>query len=171
MGLVLMDSYLKRLQTELKSTIEGATASAMRKAPAGKWNSEQILEHLYLSYINTNKGIAKCLENGAPIATRATVKHHLARSLVLGLGYVPTGREAPKRVVPRGTLPEEVRTKIFAEIEAMDEGFLSCEERFGYGTQILDNPILGPLTAEQWRKFHLLHGRHHVRQIRERINL
>jgi len=166
-----MDSYLKRLQTELKSSIEGASDNAMRKAPAGKWNSEQILEHLYLSYKNTNKGIAKCLEDGVPIATRATVKHHLARSLVLGLGYVPTGFEAPKRVVPRGTPPDEIRAKIFAEIEAMDAGFLACEERFGYTTQILDNPRLGPLTADQWRKFHLLHGRHHVRQIRERINL
>jgi hypothetical protein len=166
-----MDSYLKRLQTELKSTIEGASGNAMQKAPAGKWNSEQILEHLYLSYKNTNKGIAKCLEDGAPIATRATVKHRFARSLVLGLGYVPTGFRAPKRVVPRGTPPDEVRARIFAEIEAMDAGFLACEQRFGYATQVLDNPRLGPLTPEQWRKFHLLHGRHHARQIRERMNL
>jgi hypothetical protein len=166
-----MDSYLKRLQTELKATIEGASGNAMQKAPEGKWNSEQILEHLYLSYKNTNKGIAKCLEDGVPIATRATVKHRFARSLVLGLGYVPTGFEAPKRVVPRGTPPDEVRAKIFAEIEAMDAGFLACEQRFGYATQVLDNPRLGPLTPEQWRKFHLLHGRHHARQIRERINL
>lgn len=166
-----MDSYLKRLQTELKATIEGTSESAMHKAPEGKWNSEQILEHLYLSYKNTNKGIAKSLENGAPIATRATVKHHVARLVSLGLGYIPTGFEAPKRVVPQGTPPDEVRAKIFAEIEAMDADFLACEERFGYATQILDNPRLGPLTPEQWRKFHLLHGRHHTRQIRERINL
>jgi len=166
-----MDSYLKRLQTELKTTIEGASDSAMQKAPAGKWNSEQILEHLYLSYKNTNKGIAKCLEDGAPMATHATVKHYFARSLVLGLGYVPSGFEAPKRVMPRGTSANEVRAGIFAEIEAMDAGFLACEERFGYAKQILDNPRLGPLTPEQWRKFHLLHGRHHARQIRERINM
>jgi hypothetical protein len=166
-----VDSYLKRLQTELKTTIEGAGESAMQKAPEGKWNSEQILEHLYLSYQNTNKGIAKCLETGAPIATRATFKHHLVRSMVLGLGYVPNGFEAPKRVVPRGTPPGEVRAKILAEIDSMDAGFLACEERFGYATQILDNPRLGPLTPEQWRKFHLLHGRHHARQIRERINM
>jgi len=25
--------------------------------------------------------------------------------------------------------------------------------------------VLGALTGEQWRKFHWLHGRHHVRQI------
>ena len=166
-----MDSYLKRLQSELKSAIEGATQSAMQKAPAGKWNSQQILEHLYLSYKNTNKGIARCLDGGAPIATHATVKHHVARLLTLGLGYMPTGFEAPQRVVPRGTASDEVRSRIFAEIEAMDTGFLACEQRFGFATQILDNPRLGPLTPEQWRRFHLLHGRHHVRQILERINM
>jgi hypothetical protein len=26
---------------------------------------------------------------------------------------------------------------------------------------------LGPLTGAQWRKFHLVHGRHHARQIRQ----
>jgi hypothetical protein len=30
----------------------------------------------------------------------------------------------------------------------------------------LDHPILGPLTGGQWRKFHLVHGLHHVKQIR-----
>jgi hypothetical protein len=33
----------------------------------------------------------------------------------------------------------------------------------------MDHPFLGPLTASQWRKFHLVHGRHHARQIRERM--
>jgi Protein of unknown function (DUF1569) len=166
-----MESYLKRLQTELKTTIEGATDAAMQKAPEGKWNSDQILEHLYLSYKNTNKGIAKCLETCAPLATGATVKHHLIRSVVLGLGYLPGGFEAPKRVVPRGTALDEVRSRIFSEIESMDAGFTACEQHFGVATKILDNPRLGPLTAKQWRKFHLLHGKHHARQIRERIRL
>jgi hypothetical protein len=28
--------------------------------------------------------------------------------------------------------------------------------------------VLGPFSIEQWRKFHLVHGRHHVKQIRQR---
>ena len=40
-----------------------------------------------------------------------------------------------------------------------------CEERYGARVKVLDHPVLGPLTAKQWRKFHLIHGRHHVRQI------
>ncbi|MGZ7099671.1 MAG: DUF1569 domain-containing protein [Candidatus Angelobacter sp.] len=30
----------------------------------------------------------------------------------------------------------------------------------------MDHPVLGPLTAAEWRKFHLVHGLHHVKQIR-----
>jgi hypothetical protein len=25
--------------------------------------------------------------------------------------------------------------------------------------------VLGPLSMQQWRKFHLIHGRHHLKQI------
>jgi hypothetical protein len=46
----------------------------------------------------------------------------------------------------------------------MDAIVAQCEARFGCG-KVLDHPILGPLTAAQWRKFHLIHGRHHVKQI------
>jgi hypothetical protein len=30
---------------------------------------------------------------------------------------------------------------------------------------LLDHPILGPLNATQWRKLHLVHGRHHLKQL------
>jgi len=54
---------------------------------------------------------------------------------------------------------------IVPEIAAMGELIQRCEERFGAKTRLLDHPILGPLTAEQWRKFHWVHGRHHAKQI------
>jgi len=66
---------------------------------------------------------------------------------------------------------EDVLPVIFAEIEQMDSGLKECERRFGIKTKLMDHPFLGPLTANQWRKFHWVHGRHHVRQIRERAKL
>jgi hypothetical protein len=33
----------------------------------------------------------------------------------------------------------------------------------------LDHPFIGPLTADQWRKFHWVHGRHHIRQMQDRM--
>jgi len=48
----------------------------------------------------------------------------------------------------------------------MDDMIARCEEKFGSSSKLLDHPILGPLTGAEWRKFHLVHGRHHVKQIR-----
>ena len=89
-----MDSYLERLRQELEDAIGGASPGALAEAPAGKWSAAQILEHLFLTYKNTNRGIAKCLERGAPLATggATTLKHRLATLLVVNLGYLPRGR-------------------------------------------------------------------------------
>jgi uncharacterized protein DUF1569 len=164
-----MDSYLERLHRELKGATEGATTSGLADAPAGKWNAAQILEHLYLTYKNTNKGISKCLESGAPLATGATFRHGIATLLVVKLGYLPSGRKAPERTIPRGMGAQEVQQAIFPEIQRMESGLRDCENKFGPRTRIMDHPILGPLTAAQWRKFHWVHGRHHARQIRQRL--
>ena len=164
-----MDSYLERLQRELEDATGGATTDGLAQAPAGKWSAAQILEHLLLTYQNTNRGLAKCLAQGAPLATRGTLKHRLAALLVVNLGYLPGGRKAPERVTPRGMLPEEVRKAIAPELQKMDSGLDACERRFGSGTKVMDHLFLGPLTANEWRKFHWVHGRHHARQIRERM--
>ena len=67
------------------------------------------LEHLFLTYKNTNRGLAKCLEQGTPLVTRATLRHRMATLLVVNLGYMPQGRKAPERGMPRGMPPEEVQ--------------------------------------------------------------
>jgi len=164
-----MDSYLERLRQELEDAIGGASPSALAQAPAGKWNAARILEHLFLTYKNTNRGLAKCLEHGAPLVTRATLKQRLGTLIVVNLGYLPGGRKAPERATPRGMSPEEVQQAIAPELQKMGSGLDDCERRFGAGTKIMDHPFLGPLTADEWRRFHWVHGRHHARQIRERI--
>ena len=161
-----MDSYLERLQGELQSAI---AAAGHEQAPAGKWSVVQILEHLFLSYKYTNKGIGKCLEKGVPLATGATFRHRIGRLLVVRLGYLPGGRKAPERATPRGMDAQEVQQAIFPEIQRMGLGLRNCENKFGPRAKIMDHPILGPLTAAQWRKFHWVHGRHHARQIRQRL--
>ncbi|MGA9526658.1 MAG: DUF1569 domain-containing protein [Terriglobales bacterium] len=166
-----MNSYLKKLQAELEGAIGSAPPEAMKYAPEGKWNSAQILEHLYLTYLHTNKGIARCLEKGAPLATRATMTHRFGRMVVLFFGYFPTGRKAPERSLPRGTSFDDLRGTISGEIQEMAAGLDECERRFGVHAKVMDHPVLGPLTASQWRKFHWMHGRHHARQIRARTQV
>jgi len=175
-----MDSNLARLRHELEATMAVMTDASMAKAPTGKWSSAQILEHLFLTYKNTNRGLARCLETGAPLVKPITLKElgatallrqRLGKLLVVNLGHMPGGATAPERARPQGMPHEEVRRTIIAEIQKMESGLDDCERRFGAATRIMDHPILGPLTARQWRKFHWVHGRHHAKQIRERSKL
>ena len=47
----------------------------------------------------------------------------------------------------------------------MDEAINACESKMGSKIRIADHPVLGPLTVAQWRKFHMVHTRHHMKQI------
>jgi hypothetical protein len=164
-----MNSYLERLRQELEEATGKASASDLGRAPEGKWSPAQILEHLLLTYKSTNRVLEKCLEEGAPLATRAKLKDRMATMLVVNLGYIPNGRKAPERATPRGMPVEEVWPALAPALEKMAASLDDCERRFGADAKIMDHPFLGPLTANQWRKFHWVHGRHHARQIRARI--
>jgi DinB superfamily len=164
-----MDSYLERLRQELENAMAGATPARLGNGPAGKWTPAQVLEHLFLSYHHTSKGLAKCLEKGTPLATAGTLRDRVRAFVVVDVGYFPSGRKAPERAEPRGMPAEEVQRALVPEIQQMDAGLTECERKFGARTKLLDHPVLGPFTARQWRKFHWVHGRHHARQIRERL--
>jgi hypothetical protein len=78
---------------------------------------------------------------------------------------MPIGRRAPAIVQPKGLPGEKVRNEIGEKIMAMDTIIAQCETRFGRRVQLLNHPILGPLSATQWRKLHLVHGEHHLKQL------
>ena len=160
-----MDSRLETLKQALESAMEGLTGEQLSWHPAEKWCVAEVLEHLYLTYTGTVKGFEKAIAAGKPLVTPASMVQRARAFVVLGLGYMPGGRTAPENTRPRGLAAEKVREEILGKIAAMDAIIAQCEERFGRGVKLLDHPILGPLTGAQWRKFHLVHGRHHQRQI------
>jgi hypothetical protein len=160
-----MDSRLEELKKAVESAASGMSAEQLSWHPAGKWCAAEVLEHLYLTYTGTIKGFEKMMQAGKPITTRASLRQHGRALVVLGLGHLPAGREAPANTRPRGLSVEMLRNEIPAKIALMDALMAQCDARFGRRTPLLDHPILGPLTATQWRKFHLVHGRHHVKQI------
>ncbi len=51
------------------------------------------------------------------------------------------------------------------KLAAMDAIIAQCEARFRRHVKLLDHPILGALTSPQWRTLHLVHGRHHQKQL------
>jgi hypothetical protein len=161
-----MGPHFKRLQDEIASAVAGLSVEQMNRHLPGKWCAAEVLEHLYLTYTATTKGFERVVEARRSLATTATLKQRVGAVMVLGFGYLPAGREAPAMARPRGVSQEKVLAGIRPAIAGMDEIIRRCEEKFGRGKRLLDHPVLGPLTGQQWRKFHLVHGLHHVRQIR-----
>lgn len=163
-----MDSYLERLQRAVAAAKQGICDEDRKPRSDGKWSAAEVLEHLYLTYTGTSKAFDRCLQAGKPLASASTLKHRLAAFLVTECGYFPEGRKSPERACPKGISAEKVVADICPQIAAMDKIIAQCEERFGSRKTVLDHPVLGPLTAKQWRKFHWVHGRHHIKQILER---
>ena len=160
-----MDSSLIKLSQALQSAVNGMTREQLLWHPTEKWCTAEILEHLYLSYTGTIKGFERVMQAGRSLATSASVKQRYQTLFVLTFNYLPTGRTAPAQTRPKGLPLEDVRSTISSKIEEMDALIEQCAERFGHGSKLLDHPILGPLTAAQWRKFYLIHGLHHQKQI------
>jgi hypothetical protein len=159
-----MDSDLEKMQKLLATATAGMSDEELQWHPKGKWSAAEVLEHLFLTYTGTIKAFERAMHSGRPLASPPTIKHRLQAFVVFGLNYLPSGRKAPPHALPRGLIPEQVNADIQGKIHAMEEIIGECERRLGSGP-LLDHPILGPLTAKQWRKFHLIHGRHHARQI------
>jgi len=162
-----MDSRLERLQSAIVSAINDLTPSDLARRREGKWSVAEILEHLYRTYTGTIKGFQRCLEAGKPLAASPTWAQRVKIAFVVQLGRMPRGAEAPPQARPQGIPGEKVRADIAAQIAAMDAIIAQCESRWGTQTRLLSHPLLGPLSGSQWRKFHLVHGMHHLRQIRE----
>ena len=85
---------------------------------------------------------------------------------MIRLNYIPPGRKAPERIVPKGISPAEARQAIRTNLAEVDGIINDCEKRFGSRTIVMMHPSLGPLTVKEWRKFHCVHTLHHMRQVR-----
>jgi DinB superfamily len=161
-----MEAHLEKLQGALAESISGMSEEELNWHPAEKWSAVEVMEHLYLTYTGTMKGFERAVQKGHPVVTPATWGQHWRRWVVTSLGYLPAGRKAPAFAQPRGLARETVMAEFAKKIAEMDEIIAGCEARFGRKVKLLDHAILGPLTGAEWRKFHLVHGLHHVKQIR-----
>lgn len=161
-----MDFYLQRLQDAIITATQGLSAEELARHPEGKWCTAEILEHLYLTYTGTIKGFERCIQAGQPIARSPALLDYARKFVVIGLNYLPEGRKAPKNTVPHGKSVQEIRSAIAPTIAAMDAIIGEAEKKYGEDVRLLDHPILGPLRGQEWRRFHWVHGSHHLKQIR-----
>ncbi len=160
-----MDSHLQRVHQALEGATRDLTLEQLTRHPEGKWCVAEILEHLALTYSGTVKAMERVLEAGKPLARPATLKEGIATALVVEAGHMPGGRQAPEMTRPRGLPSEQAVARIQQDFAAMCRALEQCRERFGASVKIANHPILGPLSVQQWCKFHWVHTRHHMKQV------
>ena len=164
---ILLDvtSKLSDLRDQLAKAIDGMTAEDLARHPEGKWSSAEILDHLNQTYRGTVKNCEHCLATGRSGENVGRNTKRWQRRVVIWLGYIPSGRTSPAHALPRGTPIAQLIIEIFENITRMENLIAACDAQYGRGKSIAEHPILGPLTASEWRKFHWIHGMHHARQI------
>ena len=167
-----MNSPLHQLQCEIASSLYGLDATQTQLHPPSrpdKWTIQLIIEHLLLTYSSTEAVINARLAKRSPTRAKPTLKHRIFQFGVTRCGYFPPGREAPPMVAPQPTthpLSGAYLTEATAEhLVRLNLLFNEAEALFGPACQCANHHVLGPLNIDQWRKFHLVHGEHHLKQI------
>jgi hypothetical protein len=130
---------------------------------------QDVIEHLLLTYRGTVAHAEKYRIRGLSTQKKADWKQTAARIVVVGLGHFPRGMRSPEFVFPgrsdmAGTDGDALAVLLNEELTRLDLELLRCQEEFG------DHPFaphfrLGPMSPAQWRRFHLVHGLHHLKQL------
>jgi hypothetical protein len=159
-----MDRYLEPISTVLEDAVSGMSDEQMAAARGQKWSAAQIIEHLSLAFGATAIGLERNASSDQLEVRRPTMRDRVAIFLVCRMEYIPSGRKAPEYTVPSGIPADEAWRKLRENLAAMDKAITRAEQRWG-DRLIGIHPVLGPLKADEWRKFHMVHARHHAKQI------
>ncbi len=168
-----MHEILEQLDSALAVVLSGLDARQTQLTPRlnpEKWSIQQIVEHLLLSYRSTAAVLQTRVDKGSATRASPSLQQRVGQLVVITLGRFPRGRLAPAEVAPpmRPTSLRdgaELTRRIKDDLVAMDTAAQSAEALFG-SRRSASHLVLGPLSVQQWRKFHLVHGRHHVQQVR-----
>jgi hypothetical protein len=139
------------------------------RAPAGKWSPAQIVQHLALGLELSGRTL-ESRRTHEPMRRRTRSPVELAGYiLVLGLGWFPPGRRAPRATEPAGH-PD--RAAVERQFRAGVDQLLVLERELLPARRadlFAKHPVLGDLTLPEWLRFHVWHCAHHARQIRARL--
>jgi hypothetical protein len=168
-----MHAVLEQVVDQISSEVRHLDADATQLHPkelVHKWNVQQVVEHLVLGYRLTTEALEIRLKKG-----RLSRKHSRTylqwtlQMMILTFGAMPRGVPALEETTPKpgrfvAMSGPELSDLLRSELEAMDSVLDACRRRFGI-ERVGIHPFLGPLRVDQWRRFHALHGHHHLIQL------
>ncbi|HUB20417.1 MAG TPA: DUF1569 domain-containing protein [Acidobacteriaceae bacterium] len=134
------------------------------------WSAQDLVEHLALTFRSTSRVLEKRLERGRPTSDHSSPAQWLLQLMMLSFGRMPRGAPAPVFARPDqlhwpSMNGDELVDLLRQEIDQMDALLDRCRQRFGL-QRVASHFILGPLRPDQWRRFHVIHLRHHLGQLR-----
>lgn len=164
---IALSPALQQALEEIENATRGMTDEEMSWHREGKWSSAGLVEHLALAYSRSAAGMRKALSEGKPELRKPTPKERVARVILFRFRYIPPGRKAAPAIHPTGLGLNDALDAARRGLALADQTMNACEEKLGAGVPVYIHPVLGPLTASQWREFHLVHTVHHMRQVRK----
>lgn len=159
---------LRRIREVLELETRALQPPDFERHRPGQWSTSQILEHLARTYAGTAYVFEKCLKDGAPRGAAPAATQRLWSFLVVTIGYLPSGVNAPEMTRPHGLAGDQALQFARESLEGLDAAATGCLQRFGPRVRVANHPILGGFTVPQWCRFHWVHTRHHLRHIRAR---
>jgi hypothetical protein len=169
-----MHAVLERVVCQIESEVGGLDAETAQLHPKDLpyiWSAQQIIEHLVLGYRVTSIAVESRLNKGRLSRhQKRTWLQWWLQLMILTFGDLPKGVPAMEETTP---VPDrfaaldgrQLADLLRKEIDAMDTLLDQCRRKFGM-ERVAIHPLLGPLRVDQWRRFHVVHGYHHLEQLR-----
>jgi hypothetical protein len=169
-----MHPVLKSALEPLAQLMESVTQDEAQLPPLpgqGRWCAQQIMEHLILSYELTTNVVGRQLKTGRASKHRRSILEFFLRVQTIGLGYMPEGIPAIRAVRPGEYRPQsgsEIAKRFLETAEEMDTTLVDARKKFGI--EICgEHPMFGVMRVDEWRRYHAIHARHHLKQLRNAI--
>jgi hypothetical protein len=172
-----MHAVLERVVSQISSEVLSLDAETTQLHPNGlayRWSAQQVVEHLVLGYRLTSSALETRLNKGRLSRNRKrTYLQWSLQLMILSFGKLPRGVPALDELMPVVGMfaamdGQQLGDLMRREMDAMDKLFDACRRKFGI-ERVAVHPFLGPLRVDQWRRFHVVHGLHHLTQLRSVI--
>ena len=164
---------LAEIRVLLTAELTGATVEQVARHPdddPAQWSAQQVIEHLTTTWRMTTNGVEDRMRKQRPLQTRPSVRQRCAQLVICDCGFFPAGLKAPAATQPAAVQSgvmdgAALAARMAAELEAMDTALNRIEPTAG-NAAVLTHMVLGPLNVRRWRRFHRVHARHHLQQLR-----
>jgi hypothetical protein len=172
-----MHAVLETVVTRISDALRSLDAETAQLHPGGfayKWSAQQVVEHLVLGYRLTSAALETRLQKGrAPRNQQRTPLQWLLQIMILSFGSIPSGAPALEETTPVAGQFAPMNGRQLAdclrgEVERLDSLLDQSRRKFGM-ERVANHPWLGSLRVDQWRRFHAIHGVHHLLQIQSVI--